>query len=124
MGEAVVCAQTAAVVARDERSVRLQEDLLREWKRDVRKLPPADREIWLNRQETIVALGARRREDLLGWIDHLRGQLSQHVPSGTWFDDAWYRGAAFPPGGNRTRMVRARQGTRNGLPSGEAGPAY
>ncbi|CAN5389281.1 hypothetical protein BH09PLA1_BH09PLA1_26010 [soil metagenome] len=108
--------------ASDVRSVRLKDEIAREWKRLKKQGASfAYREWWLNRQETIVGMAARQRADLLQGLAFMKETIARDVPSGTWFDDAWGStdeppapGAEFPPGGRATAMVKSRRKTRIG----------
>jgi len=99
----------------DVRSVRLKDEIQREWKQLKKTASPGERMAWINRQETIIGMAARQRADILIGLDFIRETIERDVPSSSWFDAAWNAGEQFPPGGHRaTGMVKSRAKTRIG----------
>jgi len=83
-------------IGKDDRSITLQQVLIAQWKREIKRRPAAEREAWLRSPEAIAALGARQCASLCRAIaaEHLK--LSQLVCSGEWLE-AWYaRGHKLP----------------------------
>jgi hypothetical protein len=85
-----------ADMGKDDRSVTLQQGLVAQWKREIKRRPAAERETWLRSPEAIAALGARQCEGRRRAIAAEYGKLSQLVCSGEWLE-AWYaRGHKLP----------------------------
>lgn len=106
--------------ARDPRSEQVRESLRRRW-RDLKKMPPAEREQFLRSTEGIVALGARMCHQLLKEIDRQHKRTAATVCSSSWldaFDHDLGPGQLLPQtvaaDGRRmaVRMMLSREGTR------------
>lgn len=110
-------ATAVSAPARDQRSVRIQEELLRaHWKDVVKKRPPAERLRWVESQEGITALGAKMAGELAKAIRALVDSTRDDVCGDDWLEAFEHRGEKFPPGGVKgTAMVRSRVATSYGL---------
>lgn len=99
----------------------LRAQLLAEWTRRVRHLPPADRVAWLESAQGLLAHGARQRRGLVLELRALWRRLSERVCSAAWLEAAWHGGDRYRGRG----MVLGRGLVRfgEGLPRRRATPA-
>lgn len=80
----------------------------RQWHKALAGLPLSQRRARLREPDAIAELGAKRIADMLRGIDSRHKLLIETVPSETWLEMAYNRGAAFPVPG----MVMSRAKVR------------
>ena len=104
----------------DLKSITLRDRVMADWRDRIRKLPPADRDTFLEKPEAIAALGAKRCREIQKAIREDRGRAESILCSAAWIDAAYYRGEVAPVGlpadGRRhdVRLQLSRSGTRYG----------
>jgi hypothetical protein len=81
------------------RTLNRVEALRRKWKRQIRMLPPADRDHWLRSAEAVIAFSGapQTRHDLLRALTRLQDELLIQSCSEPWFRDVWHNGALYAP---------------------------